>query len=168
MKKASHGLVAGLILLLSITWSPVWSQEKSDNIKKKDQSLPPITIMGTISNVSEMEKYISSKTYLQIVQATDGKISMHTVNGELIFKSTLAKIPFPKNGVFVFKKVSNLKLGESYTIASQLIDNSTNRSMWLIMDGKPLKVDFPIDYKYATDTKEIKIDLTKNDIKFSP
>lgn len=169
MKKTSYLIVAVIFLcLLATTWRPVCAQDKSDTIEGKNRILPPVTIMGTISNITEMRKHISSKTYLQIVQTTDGKISLHVVNGELIFNSTLSKIPFPEDGVFVFEKVRNLKIGESYTIVTQLIDNSTNRSMWLIMDGKPLKVDFPLEYKYATDTKEIKIDLTKNDIKFSP
>ncbi len=169
MKKTSYGKVAVFLLfLMAITCRPIWAQDKTDIVKAKDRTLPPITIMGTINNATEMKEHISSETYLQIVQATNGKISLHVVNGELIFNSTLAKIPFPEDGVFVFKKARNLKLGESYTIVSQLIDNSTNRSMWLIMDGKPLKVDFPLEYKYTGDTKEIKIDLTKNNIKFSP
>jgi hypothetical protein len=160
MKKISHLIIAVFFLCLSVTaWGPVCAQDKSDTIEGKKLILPPVTIMGTISNIAEMREHISSKTYLQIVQATDGKINLHFVNGELMFNSTLSKIPIPKDGMFVFKKVRNLKLGESYTIVTQLIDNSSNRSMWLIMDGNPLIIDFPLGYKYATDTKEIKIDL---------
>jgi len=53
-------------------------------------------------------------------------------------------------------------------MTSQMMENSMNSAMWLIMDGKPLRFDFPLDAKYAPDTKEINIALRKNDIRFSP
>ncbi|MFO7666984.1 MAG: hypothetical protein R6V76_10225 [Desulfobacterales bacterium] len=164
MKKILHRMVMVFMCLLGTTLRPVCAQDTVVNGK----TLPPVTITGVIRNISEIKEYISNETYLQIVQATDGKLNMHAVNGELIFKSSLPQIPFPEDGIFVFKKVRNLKLGESYIIVSQMIENSMNRAIWLIMEGKPLKLDFPLDYKYAPDTKEIKIDLTKNDVKFSP
>lgn len=164
MKKVLHRMVVVFLCLLGTTLKPVCAQDTV----VIDKTLPPVTITGVIRNISEIKEYISKETYLQIVQATDGKLNMHAVNGELIFKSSLPQIPFPENGVFVFKKVRNLKLGESYTVVVQMIENSMNRAMWLIMEGKPLKLDFPLDYNYAPDTKEIKIDLTKKDVKFSP
>jgi len=168
MKKVLHMMVVVFLCLLGTTLKPVCAQDTAVIGKEIDRTLPPVTITGVIRNISEIKEYISKETYLQIVQATDGKLNMHAVNGKLIFKSSLPQIPFPKDGVFVFKKVRNLKLGESYAIVSQMIENSMNRAMWLIMEGKPLKLDFSLDYKYTPDTNEIKIDLTKKDVKFSP
>jgi len=39
------------------------------------------------------------------VQAADGKVKMHNVNGEMLFESSLARIPFPKDGEFMFKNI---------------------------------------------------------------
>lgn len=104
-------IVSLSILLLGSATSPLGGQNSTQ--------IHGITIKGIIVNLGEIKEFVHNDTYLQIVQVSstgETTLAIDEKSG-ITFKSQLAKIPFPSDGVFEFRKIS-LEEGK-YVIAAQ-------------------------------------------------
>ena len=81
-----------------------------------------ITITGTITNITYLLRYIDEDTFLQVVKLhKSGFKTDHDERNRYYYKSNLAKIPFPENGIFTIN-AENLEPG-SYFISGQFFNN---------------------------------------------
>jgi hypothetical protein len=109
-----------------------------------------ITITGTIKNIIYLQSYIDEYTFLQVVKLPkSGFGTDYDERNRHYYKSNLAKIPFPKNGIFTIY-AENLDPGK-YFISGQYFTSSMIYPILMkgefpatiyVKDGLPQKVDF--------------------------
>jgi len=110
------------------------------------------TITGTITKIKYLQKYIDEDTILQLVRLPKSGFSTDSdEKHRYYYKSNLAKIPFPRNGIFTIS-AENLEPGK-YFLSGQFFNNGRVGPM--LMKGKfpatiyvksnqnsPQKIDF--------------------------
>ena len=108
MRKACFGKVVIVLLLMFLPASASTVEENN------------ITITGAITNLKEVEKYITEKSYLQIIfLPPDGNVSGVFYEGQLIYDSKLPKMDIPANGAFTFK-IKDLDPGKYFIVVQYL------------------------------------------------
>jgi hypothetical protein len=95
----------------------------------------PISISGSITNLSDTKQYLSEKSFLQLIHVSDkGTISfVFPADGAIFLDSDLAQIPIPSDDGFFDFRIENIEPGK-YFISAQKFNppNGTRFNAMLI------------------------------------